>query len=106
MPAPLMLFAAWNGWMTATWIPSSPAARTRLRSRSKYAWSNEKMHVGEVNIDEALVTRLVVAQFPDLADLSIRAVPSMRTVNAIYRLGDHLCARLPCVSSWARDLHK
>jgi aminoglycoside phosphotransferase (APT) family kinase protein len=65
-----------------------------------------KMHAGEVDIDEALVTRLMVAQFPHLADLPIRAVPSMGTVNAIYRLGDHLCARLPRVSSWARDLHK
>src|SRR5215213_9427287 len=32
-----------------------------------------KMHAGEVDIDEALVTRLVVAQFPHLADLPIRA---------------------------------
>src|SRR6266700_2356947 len=27
-----------------------------------------------------------------------------RTVNAIYRLGDHLYARLPRVAQWARDL--
>ena len=58
-----------------------------------------KMHNGEIDIDEALVTRLVAAQFPQLADLSIRAVPSTGTVNAIYRLGDDLCARLPRVSS-------
>jgi len=64
------------------------------------------MHRGEVDIDEALVARLVAAQFPHLADLPIRAVPSTGTVNAIYRLGDHLCARLPRVSSWARDLQK
>jgi aminoglycoside phosphotransferase (APT) family kinase protein len=64
------------------------------------------LHAGEVDIDEALATRLVVAQFPHLADLPIRAVPSMGTVNAVYRLGDDLYARLPRVSSWADDLHK
>jgi aminoglycoside phosphotransferase (APT) family kinase protein len=28
------------------------------------------------------------------------------TVNGIYRLGDHLCARLPRVQRWAQDLDK
>jgi aminoglycoside phosphotransferase (APT) family kinase protein len=65
-----------------------------------------KMHAGEVAIDEELVERLVVAQFPQLADLPISAVQSTGTVNAIYRLGDHLCARLPRVSSWAQDLER
>ena len=54
-----------------------------------------KMHAGEVDIDEELVMRLVATQFPRLAELPIRAVRSTGTVNAIYRLGDHLCARLP-----------
>jgi aminoglycoside phosphotransferase (APT) family kinase protein len=65
-----------------------------------------KMHDGEVDIDPRLVGRLVAAQFPQLADLPIRAGPSMGTVNAIYRLGDHLYARLPRVRAWARDLEK
>jgi aminoglycoside phosphotransferase (APT) family kinase protein len=65
-----------------------------------------KMHDGEVDIDPRLVGRLVAAQFPQLADLPIRAVPSTGTVNAIYRLGDHLYARLPRVRAWARDLDK
>lgn len=64
------------------------------------------MHEGEVDIDAELVRRLVAAQFPQLADLPIRAVPSTATVNAIYRLGDHLCARLPRVPQWAPDLDK
>jgi aminoglycoside phosphotransferase (APT) family kinase protein len=64
------------------------------------------MHEGEVPLDEALVGRLVAAQFPGLAGLPIRPVRSTGTVNAIYRLGDHLCARLPRVASWARDLEK
>jgi aminoglycoside phosphotransferase (APT) family kinase protein len=65
-----------------------------------------KMHDAEVDIDAGLVGRLVAAQFPELADLPIREVRSTGTVNAIYRLGDHLCARLPRVREWARDLDK
>jgi aminoglycoside phosphotransferase (APT) family kinase protein len=64
------------------------------------------MHEGEVGIDEALVGRLVAAQFPHLADLPIRAVRSTGTVNAIYRLGDHHCARLPRVAAWAPSVEK
>jgi aminoglycoside phosphotransferase (APT) family kinase protein len=63
-----------------------------------------KMHDGEVDIDAALVGRLVTAQFPDLADLPIREVRSTGTVNAIYRLGDRLCVRLPRVAQWADGL--
>ena len=63
-----------------------------------------KMHDGEVDIDAELVGQLVAAQFPDLSDLPISAVPSTGTVNAIYRIGDHLCARLPRVKDWEQDL--
>jgi len=64
------------------------------------------MHDGEVNIDAGLVGRLVAAQFPELAGLPVSAVRSTGTVNALYRLGDHLCARLPRVRSWAKDLER
>jgi aminoglycoside phosphotransferase (APT) family kinase protein len=65
-----------------------------------------KMHDGEIDIDASLVRRLVAAQFPGLDGLPVRAVHSTGTVNAIYRLGDRLCARLPRVPSWARALEK
>ena len=65
-----------------------------------------KMHAGEVHIDAALVERLIAEQFPRWADLPIRAVRSTGTVNAIYRLGGHLCARLPRVKEWAQDLER
>jgi len=52
-----------------------------------------KMRRGKVHIDAALVGRLIAEQFPRWADLPIRAVRSTETVNAIYWLGDHLCAR-------------
>ncbi len=62
------------------------------------------MHEDEVSIDDALVRRLLAAQFPALADLPIRAVSSAGTVNAIYRIGEDLCARLPRVQRWAHCL--
>jgi aminoglycoside phosphotransferase (APT) family kinase protein len=62
-----------------------------------------KMHDGEVDIDAGLVGRLVAAQFPGLGGLPVRAVQSTGTVNAIYRLGDHLYARLPRLPSWALE---
>jgi aminoglycoside phosphotransferase (APT) family kinase protein len=65
-----------------------------------------KMHDGEVDIDADLVGRLLAAQFPQLTELPIRQVRSSGTVNAIYRLGDHLAARLPRVRQWADDLDK
>ena len=68
--------------------------------------STGKMHAGEADIDVALVEQLIAEQFPRWAGLPIRAVRSTGTVNAIYRLGDHLCARLPRVEEWAQDLEK
>ncbi len=65
-----------------------------------------KMHEDEVNIDVSLVRRLLTAQFPRWADLPISAVQSTGTVNAIYRLGDHLYVRLPRVREWTQDLDR
>jgi aminoglycoside phosphotransferase (APT) family kinase protein len=62
------------------------------------------MHEGELDIGAELVGRLVAAQFPRLAGLPIRAVQPTGTVNAIYRLGDDLCTRLPRVRTYADDL--
>jgi aminoglycoside phosphotransferase (APT) family kinase protein len=64
------------------------------------------MHADEVEIDASLVRRLVAAQFPRYADLPISELRSTGTVNAIYRLGDRLYARLPRKQEWARDLDK
>jgi aminoglycoside phosphotransferase (APT) family kinase protein len=64
------------------------------------------MHEDEVPIDAALVTRLVAEQFPDLADLPVTEVRSTGTVNAVYRVGSELYARLPRVARWAGDLDR
>lgn len=63
-----------------------------------------KVHDGEVGIDAGLVRRLVAVQFPQLAGLPVSAVRSTGTVNAIYRLDDDLCARLPRVRRYTSDL--
>lgn len=52
------------------------------------------MPAAEVEVTEELVAELLVAQHPDLADLPLRLV-AFGWDNAIFRLGDHLCVRLP-----------
>ncbi|HZI98478.1 MAG TPA: aminoglycoside phosphotransferase family protein [Actinomycetales bacterium] len=54
-----------------------------------------KMHADEIETDVALVRRLLAGQFPQWADLPIDPVESYGTDHDIYRLGDHLAARLP-----------
>jgi aminoglycoside phosphotransferase (APT) family kinase protein len=65
-----------------------------------------KLHDDEVDIDADLVRRLVAEQVPQLSDLPLTEFPSTGTVNAIYRLGDELCVRLPRVQRWANCLEQ
>jgi aminoglycoside phosphotransferase (APT) family kinase protein len=57
-----------------------------------------RMHDDEVAIDEALVRRLVAAQFPRLADRQLTVVEPWGTDNAIWRLGPDLVVRLPRIA--------
>jgi aminoglycoside phosphotransferase (APT) family kinase protein len=66
----------------------------------------KKMHSEEVEAGVSVVGRLIASQFPQWAGLPIEPVPSTGTVNAIYRLGDDMCVRLPRVRRWAGDLEK
>ncbi|MEU7831527.1 aminoglycoside phosphotransferase family protein [Nonomuraea sp. NPDC049129] len=59
-----------------------------------------KMHTDEIETDVALVRRLLAEQFPRWAELPIAPVDSYGTDHDIYRLGDHLVARLPRIG-WA-----
>jgi aminoglycoside phosphotransferase (APT) family kinase protein len=52
------------------------------------------MHDDELELDEALVRGLLVEQFPQWAELPLRAVEPRGTDNAIFRLGDALSVRL------------
>ncbi|TDW14928.1 aminoglycoside phosphotransferase family protein [Kribbella kalugense] len=54
-----------------------------------------KLHDDEVEIDSALVERLVAEQFPDWAGLPARVVERSGTDNVTFRVGDELAVRLP-----------
>lgn len=58
------------------------------------------MHPDEIETDVGLVRRLLAGQFPQWAALPITQVESYGTDHNIYRLGDHLAARLPRIG-WA-----
>ena len=53
-----------------------------------------RMHEDELEIDEALVRRLLEEQFPEWAELPVVRVEPAGTVNAIFRLGNELSVRL------------
>ena len=59
-----------------------------------------RMHDDEVEIDDALVRRLLVMQMPELAALPLIPVEPWGTDNAIWRLGADLVVRLPRIR-WA-----
>jgi aminoglycoside phosphotransferase (APT) family kinase protein len=58
-----------------------------------------KMHDSQLTISAETVRALVDAQFPRWRGLPIRAVASAGTVNAIFRIGGELAARLPLQSA-------
>lgn len=60
----------------------------------------------ELLVTVGTASRLVAEQMPALRHLPIRAVPSVGTVNAVFRLGDDLCLRLPRVPAWAESLDR
>jgi aminoglycoside phosphotransferase (APT) family kinase protein len=59
-----------------------------------------RMHDDELEIDDALVGRLLAGQFPEWADLPLEPVLPAGTDNALYRLGDDMVVRLPRIH-WA-----
>ncbi|MEV8431843.1 aminoglycoside phosphotransferase family protein [Streptomyces sp. HUAS 31] len=63
-----------------------------------------KMRADELDIDAALVARLVAEQFPEWGGLAVRRVRSAGTDNAMYRLGDDMVVRLPRLPGGARQV--
>jgi aminoglycoside phosphotransferase (APT) family kinase protein len=53
------------------------------------------MHPDEIAVSADVVRELINAQFPRWRDLPVRRISSAGTVNAIFRIGDELAARLP-----------
>jgi aminoglycoside phosphotransferase (APT) family kinase protein len=68
--------------------------------------TGQRMHADEVDVEPDLVRRLLERQFPHLAGLPLRRVPSAGTDNAIFRVGDRLAARLPRYPNAARQVEK
>lgn len=52
-----------------------------------------RMHIDELEVDEALVRQLLAEQFPEWSDLPLSRVEPAGTDNAIFRLGDELSLR-------------
>ena len=59
-----------------------------------------------VPIDDALVRRLVAAQFPQWSELTIRPVLPSGWDNRIFRLGDTMVVRLPSDEEYAEQVAK
>jgi len=57
--------------------------------------SSVEMHVGQLRVTADMVGDLIAQQFPEWGSLPIRRVRPGGTVNAIFRIGDELAARLP-----------
>ena len=64
------------------------------------------MHDDQVDVDGDVVRGLLAEQRPDLAELPITPVASTGTVNALFRLGEDLVARLPLHEHWADDIER
>jgi aminoglycoside phosphotransferase (APT) family kinase protein len=61
---------------------------------------------GEVRTDVGLVRRLLLAQFPQWAELPVVPADSFGTDNATYRLGDDKAVRLPRFARWAPQVDR
>jgi aminoglycoside phosphotransferase (APT) family kinase protein len=53
------------------------------------------MHANQLTVSVETVRALVDEQFPAWRGLPVRSIASQGTVNAIFRIGDHLAARFP-----------
>ncbi|SCL26431.1 Predicted kinase, aminoglycoside phosphotransferase (APT) family [Micromonospora rhizosphaerae] len=54
-----------------------------------------QMHADQLTVSPQTVRDLIAEQFPQWRDLPVRAVGGQGTVNAIFRIGEELAARLP-----------
>jgi aminoglycoside phosphotransferase (APT) family kinase protein len=64
------------------------------------------MHDDQVDIDADILRRLLAEQRPHLAQREIAPVLSTGTVNALFRIGEDLVARLPWQAAWAEGIDR
>ncbi len=62
--------------------------------------------VNKVTIDATLVSRLIAAQFPQWADLSVEPVETSGWDNRTFRLGETMSVRLPSAEGYAAQVEK
>src|SRR6266702_2695191 len=65
-----------------------------------------KLHADELDIDDALVRRLLREQFRQWAELPLEPVASSGTVNVVYRLGRSMLVRVPRVTRGGDDVYR
>lgn len=53
------------------------------------------MHEGQLHVTAEIVAELIAEQFPEWRQLPVTRVLPGGTVNAVFRVGDHLSARVP-----------
>lgn len=64
------------------------------------------MDVKQPVVDDALVRRLVAAQFPQWADLAVRPIARSGWDNRSFHLGEHMIVRLPSALDYAVQVEK
>jgi len=62
------------------------------------------LHEGQIKIDDIIVKKLIMEQFPQYKDLPILEYNTTGTVNAIYRLGNDYYVRLPILEIYDKDV--
>ena len=105
MPPFLFALAAASSlaWLKAWQCLNKTPKVIRTHRRRPADAANE--HSGDrVNIDAALVTRLIVEQFPHWADLPIRPVEPGGWDNRTFHLGENMTVRLPSAASYSRQV--
>ena len=62
--------------------------------------------MSSLNINVTLVSRLIAAQFPEWADLSVEPVQKSGWDNRTFRLGEAMSVRLPSAEGYAAQVEK
>lgn len=88
------------GWRCLRGVGHANPFRRRTGPAATLTIVAGRMHDDEVEVNVALVRRLLSAQMPHLADRPISLVEPWGTDNGIWRLGDDLVVRLPRIG-WA-----
>lgn len=71
-----------------------------------YSGANDGWRAMTIAIDCALVRQLVAVQFPQWADLPVRAVTDGGWCNRTFHLGEQLAVRLPRQEAYAASIEK